>query len=105
MCGIAGYISPSVPPRGAFDAAMRASIRYRGRDHEGEWSDEQNARLFHSRLSIIALDDGDQPMHDVGGRYTIVFNGEIYNYTELRQSYSRLGAQFQTVSDTEVILE
>jgi asparagine synthase (glutamine-hydrolysing) len=105
MCGIAGYISAELPPRGGMDGAIRGAIRYRGRDSEGEWSDDANARLFHSRLSIISLDDGDQPMTDVGNRFTIVFNGEIYNYVELRRQYEQLGAQFRTLSDTEVILE
>ena len=105
MCGIAGYIATELPPRSCIDTAMRAAIRYRGRDSEGEWSDGANVRLFHSRLSIISLSDGDQPMVDVSGRFTIVFNGEIYNYVELRQSYKKLGAQFRTSSDTEVILE
>ena len=105
MCGIAGYITTELPPRSGVDTAMRAAIRYRGRDSEGEWSDDANARLFHSRLAIVALDDGDQPMSDVSGRFTIAFNGEIYNYVELRQRYKELGAQFRTSSDTEVILE
>jgi asparagine synthase (glutamine-hydrolysing) len=105
MCGIAGYIAAELPPRSGMDSVMRGAIRYRGRDNEGEWSDDASARLFHSRLSIISLGDGDQPMTDVGGRFTIVFNGEIYNYVELRQQYKQLGAQFRTSSDTEVILE
>jgi asparagine synthase (glutamine-hydrolysing) len=104
MCGIAGYIAAELPPRSGMDSAMRGAIRYRGRDSEGEWSDDANARLFHSRLSIISLGDGDQPMTDAGGRFTIVFNGEIYNYVELRQQYKQLGARFRTSSDTEVIL-
>jgi len=105
MCGIAGYIATELPPRGSVDSAMRDAIRYRGRDSEGEWSDDANARLFHSRLSIISLGDGDQPMADVSDRFTIVFNGEIYNYVELRQHYKELGGRFRTSSDTEVILE
>jgi asparagine synthase (glutamine-hydrolysing) len=105
MCGIAGYIATELPPRSGIDDVMRSAIRYRGRDSEGEWSDGANARLFHSRLAIISLSDGDQPMMDVSGRFAIVFNGEIYNYVELRQRYKELGAQFRTASDTEVILE
>src|SRR5438477_128440 len=105
MCGIAGYIAAELPPRSGMDSVMRSAIRYRGRDSEGEWSDDANARLFHSRLSIISLGDGDQPMTDVSGRFTIVFNGEIYNYVELRQQYKHLGARFRTSSDTEAILE
>ncbi len=83
---------------------MRASIQYRGRDGEGAWSDQQNIRVFHARLSVIDLTTGDQPMHDADGRFTIVYNGEIYNYKELRLEYQKLGARFQTQSDTEVIL-
>lgn len=105
MCGIAGHIAAELVSRSSFADAMRTAIRYRGRDSEGEWSDGRNARLFHSRLSIISLEDGDQPMTDVSGRFAIVFNGEIYNYIELREHYRRLGAQFRTSSDTEVIME
>src|SRR5581483_44812 len=105
MCGIAGILAADLPRRGPADEAMRAAIRYRGRDAEAEWSDQRHVRLFHARLSIIALADGGQPMHDRTGRYTIVANGEIYNYRELREEYARQGAQFRTGSDTEVILE
>lgn len=88
------------------DDSIRAAIRYRGRDGEGEWScPKGRVRLFHSRLSIIDLESGAQPMTDVSGRYVIVFNGEIYNYLELRKSYAAAGASFRTHSDTEVILE
>lgn len=105
MCGIAGYICADLPPRGSLDEALRAAIRYRGRDDDGEWSDDRRVRLFHSRLSVIALADGHQPMTDVEERYVIVFNGEIYNYVELREAYAQAGARFRTPSDTEVILE
>ena len=105
MCGIAGVISTELPLWDAVNTPMAPSIRYRGRDGEGRWSDGRHALLFHSRLAIIALDDGAQPMTDSSGRYTIVFNGEIYNYVELREAYRRMGALFRTASDTEVILE
>lgn len=105
MCGISGYLSADLAPRNAEDDFIRSAIRYRGRDSEGEWSDSRHVRLFHSRLSIIAPESGVQPMCDHSARFTIVFNGEIYNYLELRGDYTRQGARFISSSDTEVILE
>lgn len=84
---------------------MRDAILYRGRDAQAEWSDGKNIQIFHARLSIIDLKTGGQPMQDAPGRFVIVFNGEIYNYRELRQAYLKAGAVFRTESDTEVILE
>jgi asparagine synthase (glutamine-hydrolysing) len=106
MCGIGGYISndASAMPETA-KQTLRGAIRYRGRDAKGEWGDGKHVQLFHTRLSIIDLKTGGQPMQDVSGRFVIVFNGEIYNYRELRQAYSKAGATFRTESDTEVILE
>jgi asparagine synthase (glutamine-hydrolysing) len=105
MCGIAGCIAKDIRevPANA-RAQMRASIQYRGRDGEGEWTDNQHVHFFHARLSIIDLNTGQQPMWDASGRYAIVYNGEIYNYKELRQEYEKRGARFHTQSDTEVIL-
>src|SRR5438445_8073664 len=80
------------------------SIAHRGPDAEGEWV-EDNIYLGHRRLSIIDLATGDQPMESWDGRYVIVFNGEIYNFPELREFLSANGAKFRTRSDTEVILE
>jgi len=107
MCGIAGFLTnaedwgftPSCVP------LLRRAIRYRGRDAEGEWSDPPHVQLIHSRLTVIDASTGGQPMASDDGRYVIVFNGEIYNYLELREGYARAGANFQTQSDTEVILE
>lgn len=106
MCGIAGFIAEEiglVPEKTI--AQMRSSIIYRGRDDQGEWNDGQHAHFLHTRLSIIDLATGQQPMWDTSGRYVIIFNGEIYNYKELRQEYAKRGAHFRTQSDTEVILE
>lgn len=106
MCGIAGVVSKDI--RSMPDSTlgnMRASIVYRGRDEQDEWTDGHNLSLFHARLSIIDLMTGHQPMWDASGRYVIVYNGEIYNYLELRSEYERLGAKFRTKSDTETILE
>jgi asparagine synthase (glutamine-hydrolysing) len=106
MCGIAGLIADdvhSVPDDTR--TRVRSSIRYRGLDDQGEWSDGRHICLFHSRLSIIDHATGHQPMCDISNRYVIVYNGEIFNYRELRTEYERQGAQFKTQSDTEVVLE
>src|SRR5262245_60054716 len=103
MCGIAG----SVNWDGAEVAtlvAMTEAIRHRGPDAAGLWS-EGPVALGHRRLSIIDLSSrADQPMADSSGRYHIVFNGEIYNYRELRRQLEKDGMTFRTESDTEVLL-
>jgi asparagine synthase (glutamine-hydrolysing) len=106
MCGISGYLSID-DERIPLEARKRLgdAIAYRGRDGCGEWADGGSVRLLHSRLSIIDLETGGQPMTDVDDRLVIVFNGEIYNYVELRAKYEAQGAQFRTQSDTEVLLE
>ena len=100
MCGIAGWIGPKDP-----DALvrMRAALRHRGPDEEGEYVDDY-ATLIHERLSIIDVQSGRQPISSRDGRYTIVFNGEIYNYLQLRKDLIARGYLFKTNSDTEVIL-
>jgi asparagine synthase (glutamine-hydrolysing) len=107
MCGIAGFLASgeaySAANRQA--PALQQAIRYRGRDAEGEWADQVRVHLLHSRLTVIDAASGGQPMASGDGRFVIVFNGEIYNYTELRLDYARAGASFRTNSDTEVILE
>ena len=105
MCGIAGALSlplAEIPNLGERIGVMNRLLRHRGPDGEGSW---QHARRFvgfaHRRLSIIDLSTGDQPMTDAAGNW-ITYNGEIYNYIELRDE---LGADsFQTTSDTEVIM-
>ncbi|SKB93116.1 asparagine synthase (glutamine-hydrolyzing) [Daejeonella lutea] len=109
MCGIIGVISKKdIPDFNAeyFEPLNRALdyMEYRGPDNKGLWSDE-GICLGHRRLSIIDLsDDGNQPFHYKDDRYIIVFNGEIYNYQELRDDLAKLGHHFSTESDTEVIL-
>ncbi len=105
MCGIAGALSlplTEIPNLGGRLAAMNKLLAHRGPDGEGAWQHERRAAGFaHRRLSIIDLSTGDQPMTDPAGNW-ITYNGEIYNYIELRDE---LGAEnFQTTSDTEVIL-
>jgi asparagine synthase (glutamine-hydrolysing) len=105
MCGIGGALSLGVDAIPALDAtlgAMNRIQRHRGPDGHGSWRDAAGRiGLAHRRLSIIDLNTGDQPMTDEGGN-VVIFNGEIYNYIELRQE---LGLDhFRTTSDTEVIL-
>ena len=110
MCGIAGHFSPSMNAA-ALDAtakAMAERLRHRGPDADGVWIDGERGFAFsHRRLSIIDLSPaGAQPMVSAQGRYVTVFNGEIYNYRELRAELERLGrgAAWRGTSDTEVML-
>lgn len=106
MCGIAGIISPANREvNQARLQLMTDSIRHRGPDGEGFWINEQGTVAFgHRRLSIIDLSNAaSQPMHYLD-RFTITYNGEIYNYIELKSELKNKGYQFQSQSDTEVIL-
>ena len=69
-----------------------------------EYTPLQNLSLGHVRLSIIDINLGNQPMHSLDNNFTIIFNGEIYNYIELRQGLVQKGFKFRTHSDTEVLL-
>jgi asparagine synthase (glutamine-hydrolysing) len=107
MCGIAGAIGlePDAIPDPAIVSAMSRCIAHRGPDGEGVWvSPSGRACLAHRRLSVIDPALGSQPMVARGGRSGIVFNGEIYNYVELREALQREGETFDTHSDTEVLL-
>ncbi|WEX88649.1 asparagine synthase (glutamine-hydrolyzing) [Sinorhizobium garamanticum] len=102
MCGFGGYFG-SVPDGKALLEKMTAAIAHRGPDEQGVFTAPQ-AGLGHVRLSIVGLGDGQQPMSDVTGELTIAFNGEIFNYVELRDELRAKGRRFRTSSDTEVIL-
>jgi asparagine synthase (glutamine-hydrolysing) len=102
MCGISGIFGPGTNSEAL--GRMVCALRHRGPDAEGLWfSPERSAGLGHNRLSIIDLSSaGDQPMLGGGGRYAVVFNGEIYNYIELRAELADY--PYRSQSDTEVIL-
>jgi len=104
MCGFFGIVQDS--PAIGLDAARRAldAIAHRGPDASADWVDG-HVYLGHRRLSIIDLATGGQPMFSHDGRYVVIFNGEIYNFIELKDELCREGAHFSTNSDTEVILE
>jgi asparagine synthase (glutamine-hydrolysing) len=106
MCGIAGGFSLENERLDcSFVKNMTDAIFHRGPDGEGCWiNEEADIALGHRRLSIIDLSHaGDQPMHYMN-RYVIVFNGEIYNYVELRSQCEKRGYNFKSHTDTEVIL-
>ncbi len=107
MCGIAGIVSLKDKVELHQLKKMTDAIAHRGPDGEGQWvNNSGQAGLGHRRLSIIDLSQGaSQPMHSADGRYSIVFNGEIYNYIELKQQLEKEGCVFKTRSDTEVLLK
>jgi asparagine synthase (glutamine-hydrolysing) len=103
MCGIAGYVETGQAIADANIAAeMIATLRHRGPDDTGVWAGGP-AALSAARLSIIDVAGGHQPIAVDAGRITVVQNGEIYNYVELRGELERRGRSFATASDTEVI--
>lgn len=101
MCGIAGIVAPDAPAHGERVSAMVAALRHRGPDDQGVRAFDRCV-LGHARLSIIDLDAGHQPMDSPAGPASIVFNGEIYGYRDIRERLA--GFPFRTRSDTEVIL-
>ena len=107
MCGIAGIClcgGTGLAENAAAQVdAMCRAMRHRGPDGQGVWSGD-GVCLGHRRLSIIDLAGGAQPMHSADGRYHVTFNGEIYNFPELRKELEARGQRFRTTSDTEIIL-
>ncbi len=104
MCGITGWFSPKIIEQKSSRCLqnMMNAIEHRGPDGQGRLITE-HAALGHVRLAIIDLETGKQPI-SLRNRYHIIFNGEIYNYQDLRSNLVQLGHQFHTESDTEVIL-
>jgi asparagine synthase (glutamine-hydrolysing) len=107
MCGIVGFLrSHAMDDPRILNRALKCQ-QHRGPDDEGTWwSTDRRVGLGHRRLAIIDLSTrGHQPMSDSSGRLQIVFNGEIYNYLELRDELRAMGHTFRSDTDTEVILE
>lgn len=107
MCGIAGVLTEGHAPLERRElSALANALAHRGPDGEGIWvSPDSRAGLVHRRLAILDTSElGHQPMHSADGRYTIVFNGEIFNFLELRAELAAFGHTFVSDSDTEVVL-
>ncbi len=104
MCGIAGYLgNPGLPALNGVLARMIDSIAHRGPDAQGFYAGN-GVGLAHARLSIVDLSGGAQPMSCPDGEIFVTFNGEIFNYIELREELISRGLTFRTASDTEAIL-
>ena len=105
MCGIAGFIDLTSKTTKASLKPMTDVIKYRGPDSSGEYHDNLNiAHLGIRRLSIIDLKTGDQPIKNEDGSIVVVYNGEIYNFQELKKDLEKKGHKFRTKSDTEVLV-
>lgn len=107
MCGICGILAPSAHvgvDEEAVVEEMKLRMKHRGPDGEGTYVSRYGV-LGHRRLAVIDLEQGNQPMICEEGRYVLVFNGEIYNYLELREELIKQGVCFRTNSDTEVLLQ
>ncbi len=105
MCGICGVVTfqPSIPVEMSILQRMNQSIHHRGPDDEGYYQDPQ-ASLAMRRLSIIDLHTGQQPMSNEAGDIWVVYNGEIYNFKEIRATLEHRGHVFETQTDTETIV-
>ena len=107
MCGIAGiynYHSQKEPLAELNIKNMLSVIQHRGPDENGIFLSE-NVAMGSARLSIIDIDSGQQPLSDESGNFWIVYNGEIFNYKELRKGLEEKGIRFKTHSDTEVVVQ
>ena len=102
MCGITGFISKEKNKKKIIKK-MTDRIKHRGPDGEGYYIDDEIA-LGHRRLSIIDLEAGAQPIYNEDKNKVIVFNGEIYNYVELRDELKKKKHKFTTSCDTEVLI-
>jgi len=103
MCGICGIVTDGSPPDLGLIKTMIGRLRHRGPDGSGYFRDRR-AALGHARLAVIDTVGGGQPLCNEDGNYWVTFNGEIFNYVELRRELRALGHTFRTASDTEVIV-
>src|SRR6266436_1575954 len=107
MCGVSGFLARAALPGDTAETrlwAMIATLRHRGPDDEGVWTDGR-AGIAHARLSIIDLSPAaHQPMASADGAVWITYNGEVYNFAEIRQELDALGYPFRSRSDTEVVV-
>ncbi len=103
MCGISGFIGKEIIDRENILKEMMEVMRHRGPDSDGTYFSEEAALGF-CRLSIIDLQEGGQPMFNETGELVLIFNGEIYNYQELREELVKKGHVFANHSDSEVLL-
>ena len=103
MCGVCGIVSYSSPPDLLLLRRMTGRIAHRGPDGNGYYRD-RHAALGHTRLAIIDTAGGAQPLCNEDGTVWVTFNGEIFNYVELREELRGRGHTFRTASDTEVIV-
>ena len=106
MCGLVAFLTheSQLIERQVVMKRMLETIAHRGPDGEGVHHVPGQALFGHRRLAVIDLESGAQPMLSEDERYTLVFNGEIYNYLELRRDLEKEGCYFRTRSDTEVLL-
>jgi asparagine synthase (glutamine-hydrolysing) len=108
MCGITGFVTTSADLARSLEADIRAAVRsleHRGPDDEGAWIGP-GAGLGHRRLSILDLSlASHQPMSSADGRYVIAYNGEVYNFADVRKKLEGEGHRFHTSGDTEVVVE
>lgn len=107
MCGIAGVYLKGTPDRQKVElllSGFERDLHHRGPDSSGVYVADRYGCVSR-RLAIVGIAGGDQPIFDETGRYGIVYNGEVYNYRELRARYEARGARFHTATDTEVVLQ
>ena len=104
MCSISGICNFEKKPSIQIVELMTKSLSHRGPDDNGFFQNE-NISLGHNRLSIIDLQNSKQPMKDDKNKNIIIFNGEIYNFKELKSDLKSMGHRFETEGDTEVILK
>lgn len=103
MCGFCGFVNSKIENRNLILKDMMDSIAHRGPDSSGEYSDD-NINMGFRRLSFLDLEAGAQPLYNEDNRYTLTYNGEIYNFQEIREDLIAKGHIFKTHTDSEVIL-